>query len=292
MYRSVALPLSASRRSRLSNGGGAYGFRIDGVPDARALLVDAPAHWPRLEVAVRLTGIPAPLEDRVDQTTAILRLRAGGWVAIDRAAGRALFSLPEQPADGALVHPHLAAVAVVAAYWLGRESFHAGGFVASGGVWGLLGDKEAGKSSTLASLALAGVPVVCDDVLVLDHSTALAGPRSVDLRADSAQRLGGAEPLGMIGGRERWRLTLEPVAPELPFRGWIELCWGERVAVRAIRGSERLRTLLPHRGARLPPPDPLALVELSAMPFLQLRRPRRWSSLQDAMRGLLNAVDG
>ena len=128
------------------------------------------------------------------------------------------------------MHPHLAGAAAVLSHWCGRDSFHAGAFVVDGGVWGLLGDKGAGNSSTLVSLARAGVPIVSDDVLVLDKATAYAGPRSIDLRTDAAQTLRTGQPLGMIGDRARWRVPLGPVEPELPFRGWVTLRWGPRSA--------------------------------------------------------------
>ena len=105
------------------------------------------------------------------------------------------------------MHPYLAPVALVMARWLGREGFHGGGIVAGGGVWGVLGDKTAGKSTTLAWLAREGVGVVSDDVLVIDGGTALAGPRSVDLREEAAERLGVGEPMGRVGQRERWRFS-------------------------------------------------------------------------------------
>ncbi len=178
----------------------------------------------------------------------------------------------------------------MAAHWLGRESFHAGGFAAGGGVWGVLGDKGAGKSSMLASLARAGIPVVSDDVLVLDGRTALAGPRSIDLRSDAAARLGAGEPLGAIGDRERWRVPLEPISPELPLRGWVVLGWDERTIIRRPQGSERLNSLLPHRGARLYPPKPEGLIDLSSLPLIELRRARRWDSADDALDRLLDAV--
>src|ERR1019366_7601680 len=194
---------------------------------------------------------------------------------IERGAGCATFMLGQRPSDGALVHPHLASVAVVAAHWLGRETFHAGAFLAGGGVWGVLGDKEAGKSSLLASLALAGVPVVSDDILVLDQMTALAGPRSIDLRAGAARHLAVGEAVGVMGTRERWRLVLGPIAAEAPMRGWVLLRWDTDTGVRALSGSERLIKLAAHRGGRLYPPEPGLLVALSALPVLELRRPHR-----------------
>jgi hypothetical protein len=268
---------------------GAYGFRLSGLENARTLLVSAPAGWPSLEVAVAADA-PGPPCDRVGPERAELQLLTGGWVGIDREPGRAVFHLPRAVDDHALVHPYLAPVALIAARWLGRESFHSGAFVADGGVWALLGDKEAGKSTTLAWLAAHGHAVVCDDALVLDDVTALAGPRTIDLRAESAERLGFGEPLGTVGVRERWRVPLDPVPAELPFRGWVSLEWADAVDVEPLRGAARLPALIPHRGVRIEPPRPQALVEYAALPHLVLRRPRGWDSLGDGVERLLDAV--
>ena len=198
--------------------------------------------------------------------------------------------VPARPTASALLHPHLAAVAAVSAHWCGRDSFHAGAFVAGGGVWGLLGEKGSGKSSTLAELARSGVPIMCDDVLVLDRGTAFAGPRSIDLRTDAARQLGTGDPLGVIGDRERWRVALGPIEPELPFRGWVTLRWAEEATVRPVRGAERLRELLGHRALLVAPPDPAAMIDYAAFPLLELSRPRRWSSMEDSLARLLDAV--
>ena len=251
---------------------GAYGFRLQGLAAAGELLVDAPASWPELEIA-RAGDSEGPPTDRVGPDRAELRLLSGGWVGIDRDPGRAVYHLPRPVDDGALVHPYLAPVALICARWLGRESFHAGAFVAQDGVWALLGDKEAGKSTTLAWLGTQGHPVVCDDALILDDHTALAGPRTIDLRAESARRLGIGEPLGTVGVRERWRVPLDAVAAELPFRGWVQLEWGDEVAVERVRGAARLPALIPHRGVRLEPPRPEALVEYARPPAAQAAAP-------------------
>jgi hypothetical protein len=285
------------RRSRLLpegtvvNARGAYGFRLGGLPGAADLLVDAPSAWSALEIE-RAPESEGPPGDRVGPDRAELRLLSGGWVGIDRAPGRAVYHLPRPVDDGALLHPYLAPVALISARWLGRESFHAGAFVADGGVWALLGDKEAGKSTTLAWLGTHGHPVVCDDALILDGATAFAGPRTIDLRAESAQRLGIGQALGTVGVRERWRVPLDGVAAELPFRGWVQLEWGDAVEVAPVRGSERLPALIPHRGVRLEPPRPAALVEYAALPQLTLRRPRSWESLREGAERLLDAIAG
>jgi len=270
---------------------GAYGFRIEGLDGAGSLLVPAPGAWPPLAIeTVVAPDSEGPPLDRLGPERAELRLSGGGWVGIDRAPARARYHLPRALDVGALVHPYLAPVALIAARWLGRESFHAGAFVAGGGVWAILGDKEAGKSTTLAWLAAHGHGVVCDDALVLDGPTALAGPRSIDLRADSARRLGVGEPLGTVGVRERWRVPLEPVAPELPLRGWVSLEWGDEVAVEPIRGAAKRPALLPHRGVFVEPPRPARLVEYAALPHWRLRRPHGWDSVQEGVERLLGAL--
>lgn len=272
---------------------GAYGFTLRGVDGARELLVEAPAQWPLLELCCRIATGPPPRRESVSQERAELLLTAGGSVAIDRAALRAEYALPRAVTPGALVHPHLAPAAAVAARWLGRESFHGGTVVLGDGAWALLGDKEAGKSSTLAWLALAGRGVLSDDLLVLDGLTALAGPRSIDLRAQSARELGVGEPLGRIGLRDRWRLALDPIAAEVPLRGWIVLTWGAGAPVLdRVRGAARLQAIVPHRAVRLLPSDPGALVALSALPCYELRRERTWSALPDATALLVEQLSG
>jgi hypothetical protein len=269
---------------------GAYGFRLAGVAGARELLIEAPPEWPLLDLEVHVDAREGSSREYVDGAIAVVRPRSGGWIEIDRHRGRATFFLPRRPNDRALVHPHLASVAVVSAHWLGRESFHAGGFVVDGRVWGVLGEQGAGKSSFLAVLALAGIPVLCDDVLILAETTAFAGPRSVDLRASAARHLGVGEPLGVVGTRERWRLSLPPVEAEVPLAGWVSLAWGERAVVRRLRGAERLRMLGAHRGSSLYPANPAGLIELSGLPVVQLCRPRRWDLADDAMHRLIDAL--
>jgi hypothetical protein len=169
---------------------------------------------------------------------------------------------------------------------------HGGGIVAGGGVWAVLGHKTAGKSTMLAWLAHNGLPIISDDVLVIDDGTVLAGPRSIDLRREAAQRLDAGEPLGRVGARSRWRMPLGPVEPELPLKGWITLEWGDEIAIRELRGAERLAALLPHRGVRLAPTEPGALLRLSTLPHLRLVRPRRWESLPEVTGRLVGAIGG
>lgn len=268
---------------------GAYGFQLGGVPDAAPLLVAAPETWPRLTI-VRAPEAPRPATEEVTDAHARLWLASGSFAEVDRTSARAVVRVPEDTTDGALVHPYLAPVALIMSRWLGREGMHGGAVVADGGVWGVLGHKTAGKSTALAALALEGVGVMSDDVLVIDEGTVLAGPRSVDLRGEAAQRLGVGEPLGQVGTRERWRLTLAPVPPELPLRGWITLAWGDRVEVEQLRGAERLAALLPHRGVFLLPAVPTALLQLSELPHLRLTRPREWGSLDEATARLVDAI--
>ncbi|HEV2787053.1 MAG TPA: hypothetical protein VGV67_11725 [Solirubrobacteraceae bacterium] len=272
---------------------GAYGFRLRGVDGAHELLVDVPAGWPALELHWRVDGGPLPASERVSEQRAELLLNAGGTVRIERDGLRAFYALPGEVTPAALVHPHLAPVAAIASRWLGRESFHGGAVVIGDGAWAVLGDKEAGKSSMLAWLALAGHSVMADDLVVLDDGRALAGPRSIDLRAASARELGVGEPLGRIGLRERWRLRLGPVPVQVPLRGWIVLAWGDgEPSLHALRGAARFEAILPHRAVRLLPADSSALIALSALPCYRLRRSHEWSSLAGATRLLVEQLPG
>lgn len=270
---------------------GAYGLRLSGVDAALRLLVAAGEDWPAFELVASVGGA-RPEVQWVRRDSALLRLQAGGQVEIDRLRGRAVFTLPERPGAAELVHPYLASAAGIAAHWMGRESFHAGAIALDGGAWAVLGDKGEGKSSLLALLALQGHCIVSDDVLVLDgRGGVLAGPRTIDLRAEAAARLDCGEPLGVVGLRERWRLTLPATRPVLPLRGFVTLAWGEGPAVSRVPPAGRLGRLIDQRlTALLPPPDPRALIELGTLPMLELRRPREWDAAADAASRLLEAL--
>jgi hypothetical protein len=268
---------------------GCYGFKLQGVDGAEQLLVAADDSWPALELRHELPGAAAPEMDVVGRDRAELPLH-GGSVTVERNPARVTFRLPVAPPAGDLVHPYLAPAAALAARWAGRESFHAGAVIAGGGAWAVLGDKESGKSTTLAHLARSGHGVVADDLLVVDGTAALAGPRCIDLRRASAQHLDAGRALGVVGVRERWRLTLGPVPVRVPLCGWITLAWDDEVALERLRGAERMLELLPFRSVQLAPDAPERLVELGSLPVLRLRRPRRWDALDEAAGRLLEAI--
>ena len=269
---------------------GAYGFRLSGVDAAARLLTRAELEWPELTLVAVIDDTEPPQHDRVSARSAELVLRSGGWVGLDRATSHATYHLHHRPRAGDLLHPFLAPVAALAARWLGRESFHAGSVLIDGGAWAVLGDKEAGKSSTLAYLALGGHTVLSDDVVVLEGGSVFAGPRCIDLRAESAKRLGAGEPLGVVGMRERFRLELGPAPSAVPLRGFVTLDWGDELAIEPVRGSERLLALVPHRALLLETNAPADLLDFSSLPFLQFRRPRRWDSLKETTQRLVDAL--
>jgi hypothetical protein len=254
---------------------------LNGVDGAGDLLVEAPASWSALDLVRVPSDGERPDVDRIGPHDAELPLATGGWAAIDRRAARATFHVPHDIPDGDLVHPYLAPAAAVAARWAGREAFHAGAVLLGDGAYGLLGDKEMGKSTTLGWLALHGHTVLVDDLLVLDGDDVLAGPRCIDLRESAAELLGAGDSMGVVGMRERFRLRLGAAPASAPLRGWLILEWGDEVAIEPVRGAERLLALLPHRAVLLAPPAPAALVELSSRPVWRLRRPRDPGSLPE-----------
>lgn len=267
---------------------GAYGLALGGVDGAAPFLVEARADWPRFELVNRV-GRADGAGDRLGERRAQLRLRSGGEILVERD-GRVEFVTPEPLSAAELVHPYLAPVAAVAARWHDRESFHGGAFLVGEDAWGVLAEREGGKSTTLAWLAAQGLPIVCDDMLVLEDGRPFAGPRVLDLRAGPAERLGVGEYLGVVGARERWRLRLDELPGVVRLRGWIFLEWGADVAVERVGGSALLPRLLAHLGLRIPPLGPERVLELAGLPAWELRRPHGWDRFEDAGRLLLDVA--
>ena len=258
---------------------GAYGLRLEGLDGAAHLLADAEPTWPRLRIEARLGPIEEGPEE-VGDNHASFRLRTGGRVLVSRPDGRAIISTARALSQSEIVHPYLAPVAAVMAYWFGRESFHGGALQVGDAAWGVIGDRDSGKSTLLAHVAIGGGGVVADDQLVVEGDTCFAGPRSVDLRRSAAAKLGGAA-LGVVGARERWRVQLGAVPSKLRLAGWFFLEWGDALDLTPVVGAQRLDRLARHRGLRIPPRDPSLLLDLAELPSFVLRRPRRWESLAD-----------
>lgn len=268
---------------------GAYGLRVLGVEKAAGLLVGAVAGWPPLRMAV---GAVDGLEqhEHIGERRAVLHLQTGGRLDVDRETATAHFRVGRHLSADELVHPYLAPAAAIAAHWAGRTAFHAGAIATEGGVWGVVGERERGKSSLLAHLSSEGVDVVADDVLVLGDGIAFAGPRSIDLRQDAAAHLGAGVALGTVGQRDRWRVALPQIAPELPFRGWIFLAWGEAPELVAVSASECLVGLMGNLALRVSIRNPAAMLAFAALPAWVFVRPRTWGRLAETADALLRGI--
>jgi hypothetical protein len=106
---------------------GAYGLRL-GPPLEDSYLVDVPSDWPEWELQWR----PLPPDQHQDQRfgpdEVLLKVLPEGQVLIESALKRSTLLLRDEPRPAAWADPHLASTAVVVTRWLGRGSFHAGGF--------------------------------------------------------------------------------------------------------------------------------------------------------------------
>ena len=270
-----------------SDSRGAYGLRSTDLPASRALLEAAPDSWAEWRLTRRSAGA-ARETDFVDEWRASVALQPDGRLRLDRERATATIEMRRPPGDDHLVHPYLAPIAAIAGRWLGRNVFHAGGFATEGGAWGVLGDSSAGKSALIAGLALRGLPIVADDLLVVKGTTVLRGPACVDLREDAARALGAGRRIGASAGRERYRVDGPHPPPELPLRGLVALGWHEAAPrVRATPPVERLPRLLASVALAMEPSDPQALLDLAALPLLRLDRPYGFDALDESLDVLL-----
>ncbi len=261
---------------------GAYGFAVGGI-EAPAALMPVPREWP----LVHITHLVGRRDDfAAPERDGILRINLidDGLLVADRRRSSATFVTGSPLGADELAHPYLAAAAAPFAGWLGRSALHAGAFLDRRGAWGVLGAKEDGKSTLLAALALAGIAVLTDDALVVEQGRAFAGPRCIDLRHEAAVALDVVDRSVSARGGERTRLPLPPQIPLMvPLRGWFTLAWDEEPGVRLLPASKRLMALTGRTG-RSAPPQPTELLDLAALPVWELRRPRRFDLLADAVR--------
>jgi hypothetical protein len=265
---------------------GAYGLELSGLSHLTDLLVPVPSgrSWPHVRISTELGGAE-DRPDHADLERADMGLLDGDRALLSRKDRSATFLLKTADHDGRIVHPLLTAAGVIFAWWDGREALHAGAFVTPGGAWALIGEQGAGKSSMLARLALAGRPILTDDLLIVSGELALAGPRCLDLRADGPGAAGLDGMTEPVRGSERHRLRLGPVDPEVPLRGWILLSWGDELELRQLSPTERLEQLSVQRNVQ--GIEPGKILQLARLPAWELKRPFEWGSLEPAVHTVL-----
>lgn len=260
---------------------GAYGFRLllDGAGDEDDLIAvgaDAPA----VRVTTHRASFAADREE-VGAERVVFGAAGGSGFCVDRDPASIDVFIPAELSRAALVHPILTVPISVLARWTGAVTLHAGAFEAHGGAWAVLGGREAGKSTTLASMAANGCPVLADDLLVVDGLEVRSGPRCVDLRPDVAHRFAGSRVVGEVGGRERHRLRTRAGSPAAPLRGFVELRWHDDPGVRIERmpTGELLRLLYGQEYiGLLGAADPVKVLDLLAVPAWRVSRRRDWSA--------------
>jgi len=270
----------------------AYGARIEGLGAPAGLALRGAEAWPAIAFTTELTAEPLPAASEVRDDRATIVNPAATLLA-DRARDevRVLSAEPLPEAD--LLHPCLWPVAAVFARWRGAETLHAGAFAGPGGdgAWAVMADSGGGKTSFLATLALAGVEVLADDLLVVEDGHCAAGPRLLDLRPGVAARLAISDrDTTSVRSTSRERLPLAPCDGRWPIAGFVELVWGEEVRIERLAPGEGLAALARQRrvlglGAELH-----QLLELLDRPVLRFSRPPEWASAADAAGRLLDAI--
>jgi hypothetical protein len=232
----------------------------------------------------------APPSLEIGSDRAVVPLICGGTIVIERHPPRAVIKVPKRLTEDEIAHPYLGPIAAVHAQWLGRQNFHGGALVAGDRAWGVLGARETGKSSLLAEAVRRGVPVLTDDLLVVEGENVFTGPRSIDLRQSAAVHFGFGRQLGIVGQRERWRVELPPVPASFRLAGWVFLEWGRAPRMDAIGLRDRLARLAASRTVRVESADPAPLLRLAAMPAVQLTGLKRWEDLPSLFDSLLETI--
>lgn len=256
---------------------GLFGIALRGVHLPAHRLTSPPSGTPTWALIRESTAASQrPARPSITDTVGTFLHPQNVWTVIDRSAHTITAHTPRRVTDDAILHPFGMAAFSTAARWRGASVFHAGAVILGGRAWGLLGGKGAGKSTTSLALSGLGHPVLSDDVLIVEDGQVLAGPRFTDLRHDAP----GAEDLGVVGLRRRWRLPL-PAAPwSAPLGGWFVLDWGAEFSSASVPAPQRFSALLDAYSFSDEPIEPRALLELSGRTMLRVTRPRDVAQLE------------
>ncbi len=270
----------------------AYGLRVQGLGALPGLALYGAEAWPVVHFTRELTDeVPSGgSEVREDGATIV---NPAATLLVDRECAEVRVRSAATVPDVDLVHPCLWPVGAVFARWRGAETLHAGAFARPGdaGAWAVMADSRGGKTSFLAMLALGGAEVLADDLLVVEAGRCFAGPRSLDLRPEVVQRLGLRDGITVpVRSTSRRRLPLAPCEGRWPLAGFVELAWGDAVAVQKLEPVAALAALARHRRVQGLGAEFAQLLQLVERPILRLERPHGWASAAAAVQRLQEAI--
>ena len=280
-----------------STSSGAYGFRLhypDTLDPSNLVdLVPLDASLPEVKVRWRYATTIVDVEEIGDDRV-VYGVRGATTFDVRRDPPVVRMDFPAPVPPGALVHPLLTVGMSILARWRGDVTLHAGAFETFQGGWGVIGAREAGKSSILASIGARGFPVVADDLLTIQAGHVWAGPSCVDLRPDTAAHFPEARYMGFVGNRPRHRLTTPRGSARVPLRGFFLLDWHDRsgVSLERVPAAQRLRSLYRQEYIRLVGySEPRELVPLVALPCWRVSRARDWSATAETVDRVLEIAD-
>jgi hypothetical protein len=272
-----------------------YGLRLSGLPpEVDQALVPVAPDAPLVAVEVRLASGRADI-DHYDGDTVVLATAGGACHEVRRQPPSATVSVPSPPSPAILAQPLMVITAAAHSRWRDALTLHGGAFASGGRAWAVVADKFGGKSTTMAGLALRGVAVLTDDLVVIDGGHVLPGPRGVDLRPETFERLGVGTLIGTMAGQRRYRLGLPPPPERVPLAGVVALEWSDGPGMKLERMAveQRLRCLAANEALGLMGPQrPEAVFSVIDLPMYTLSRPRRWWSHDEVVDRLVTLAAG
>lgn len=264
----------------MDGGAGVYGLDVVGLGDvSRYAGVPQPGS-PVLVVRQQIGEAPPGVRSRLYDDRAVIPLIDNGLLEVSREPAVASFLMPRVLSSDELLHPWLVPAAATVNAWHGRRVLH-GGIVSDGQrALAVVGDKEGGKSTLLAWLALqTELLVMCDDLVVFDGDVVFAGPRCIDLRPSSVPHLPDVIGRTLVRDGTRLRLPLPSAPPTSELIGLVVLEWAEEAKTVAVPVGERLGRILPHALTEGIPEGAAGVLGFATYRMWRLLRPRRWDCL-------------
>lgn len=233
------------------------------------------------------------MRSRLVDGAATIPLLDGGWLQVTREPSLATYHLTRTISDEEMLHPWLVPAAATVNAWHGRSVMHGGLVGCQGRALAVIGDKEGGKSTLLAWLALeAGLDVLADDLVVFSGDLAFAGPRSIDLRPAAVQLLGGTRGARAVRDGTRHRLVLPDAGPSAQLVGLVVLEWHDGPPrLVPVPVAQRLPVLLPHALVEGVPLGEDGILAFARHRTWRLQRPRRWDVMPSCADLLREALD-
>ncbi|MBI4993959.1 hypothetical protein HZC33_03360 [Candidatus Wolfebacteria bacterium] len=257
----------------------AYGFKFPDLDFLNAMKAVNVDDWPSVNIEF--------VDKKFLNHSNLINLEVGLLNIEDINQLKLKIYLEKQISIKEFIHPHIQFALPSLAQINQDFLFHSGAVIINGKLFGILGDRGAGKSSLLFEMFKNfNLEIFTDDVMLIRKNMVCIGPRLIGLRQSASEKF------------LKKQISLIEIPPmlysEIPIAGWFIIGWSDNLFLKSLSVKElsyelqRYDLLKKQRFVQI---NFEYYKYLSLFPAWKIFRPKKWAYNTDIINCMLKIVN-